>query len=123
MGWVDYEVRCDSFGELFRLHGRTCFNIAFGYGHAGVAEGMPGRVHLTETARQTLATALDQLGWDVGRLQEQRLRPVLNAIYGNAISAGMEKVAPFDGPAIDLDVTFEGPFSASIDAGCPCLFE
>ena len=83
------KASCDGVGDLYRLHGHVPFDIVFGYGRTGVDYKVTGSVHLGPTARETLATAVGMLGWDLRRLQEERFRPVRNVLYGFTIGTGI----------------------------------
>jgi hypothetical protein len=79
---TDCSVSCVEDRGLFRLRGHASFDIVFGYGSAGVGQGVTGSVHLGTTAQETLANAVGMLDWDLCRLQEARFQPVRNALYG-----------------------------------------
>jgi len=118
--WADSQVSCVAEGEEFRLRGHAPFDIIFGYG--SVKPGTAASLNLGPTAHETLAEAVVTLGWDVQRLQEERLRPVHNALYGVALNHGCDvKITP-SGPTREVDVRFHGPFSALDDGSTTCLF-
>jgi len=119
---TDCKASCVGDGDFYRLHGHAPFDIVFGYGSAGVDQSATGSVHLGPTARETLAAAVGMLGWDLRRLQESRLEPVKNVLYGLRMDYGIQEIEPAAGPAIDVHVHFHGPFSAVEESGNRCLF-
>jgi hypothetical protein len=78
---TDCAVSCIIEGESFRLRGHAPFDIIFGYGSAGVGRDPRISELLGPTASDTLAIAVGRLGWDLRLLQDERLRPVQNALY------------------------------------------
>lgn len=117
---TDCKVSCVSDGDFFRLQGHAPFDIVFGYGTAGVEQDPTGSI--SPTARETLANAVEMLGWDLLRLQENRFAPVVHALYGLPLDYGIQGTKPPAEPAIDVDVHFRGPFSAVDDGVYRCLF-
>ena len=119
---VDFNVSCVGDGDTFRLQGHAPFDIIFGYGCAGIGLDMLGSVHLGPTVQEILAGSVGMLGWDLRRLQEERLQPVRNALYGLPTKYGIQKPATPTGPPVEVQAHFHGPFSAFDEAGCRCLF-
>ncbi|MBI5947001.1 MAG: GIY-YIG nuclease family protein [Chloroflexi bacterium] len=120
---TDCKASCASEGDGFRLQGHAPFDIVFGYGEAGVQESGPGRAHLGPTARATLAAAVGMLDWDLRQLQEERFRPVRNALYGMAGNYGIPNNMELPrGPEEEVTVKFSGPFAAVDDGERRCLF-
>ena len=118
---TDCKASCVGDGDLFRLRGHAPFDIVFGYTEG--IERDPTRIErLGPTVRETLTNAIGMLGWDVRRLQEDRLRPVRNVLYGFPMDYGIQTGEPGAGPAIDVDVHFHGPFFPVEEGGCRCLF-
>jgi len=113
---------CVADGDGFRLRGHAPFDIMFGYGSAGIGQSQTGSVHLGPTAQETLAGAVGMLSWDLRRLQEDRFRPVRNALYGLPLASGVVEGQFHLGPAKDVPVDFQGPFSAVDNGACRCLF-
>ena len=70
----------------------------------------------------TLADSVGKLKWDLGRLQERRYQPVRNAMYGLRVNYDCEDVPVSREPEARVDLSFQGPFAAVDDGGCPCLF-
>jgi hypothetical protein len=123
MDWLDCAVACVPDGHGFRLQGRAPFTIVFGYGAAAVQDSGDGRAFLGPTVRATLATSVGAgLGWDLHGLQDKLYQPVRNAMYGLPLDYGGPDVPPHPGPELDIDVDFQGPFSALDKSGCRCLF-
>jgi hypothetical protein len=60
------------------------------------------------------------LGWDLSRLQGERFKPVLNALYGNPLNFGVTSGEPSAEPPMEIEVKFSGPLSVleAEDAGC-----
>lgn len=104
---------CTSVGSSVRLRGQAPFDVVFGY-----ASDLQSDRSLSEV----FATALEGLGWDLRRLQEERLKPVTNVLYGLPASYGIDPSAVDSGPAADVPVHFSGPFSAVEGNTHPCLF-
>lgn len=120
---TDHTVSCVPSEAGFRLFGHASFDVVFGYGIAGVDQNAPGSVHLQPFARQELAIAVGMLGWDLRLLQEERYRPVRNALYGLPLAYGVvASSAPSSQPTVDIPVRFHGPFSAINDGQNRCLF-
>lgn len=104
-----------------RIHGNGPFACVFGYGWLAVKDM---REALLPRTRATLHDSVAMLGWDVRRLSEEpRLRPVVNAIYGNPLNWGGDSTiqSPM-GPRTDVKVHFSGPFVATAESGSRCLF-
>ena len=126
---LDGKVSCIAYGGSYRLYGHAPFDVVFGYGQSAVTDKPETRTRLGDVAGATIAAAVGQLGWDLHRLAEERLRPVRNVIYGLPVGydIGTEsaavKPASESGPPIDVPVHFQGPFAAVEDADCPCLFK
>lgn len=118
----DCNASCVGDGDLFRLRGHAPFDIVFGYGSAGVGQNLAGSALLGPTVQKTLTDAVGMLDWDLRRLQEERFRPVRNALYGLRLDYGPPIVESSHGPEMDIEVHFHGPFSALDDLGCRCLF-
>lgn len=121
-GNTDCEVTCVSDGQLLRLQGHAPFDIVFGYGSVGVSQDPMRGNMLGPMVQKTLSDTVGMLGWDLRRLQDERFRPVRNAIYGLALNYSGQKVTPASGPAVDVEVHFHGPFSSFDDGECRCLF-
>jgi hypothetical protein len=119
---VDCRVSCEGDGNCFRLRGHAPFDIVFGYGSAGITQDPLVSIRLGPTTQRTLANAVGMLNWDLHRLQEERLRPVRNALFGLPLSYGIQELGSDPGPPIDVHVHFQGPFSAMDEPGCRCLF-
>ena len=117
--WTDCGASCVREGDVFRLRGHAPFDIVFGYGSAGLDAAWSAQ--LGPTARETLATAVGMLDWDLHSLREERCRPVRNALYGLRLDYGIPSVQLALGPAIDVPVHFHGPFAVAAN-GCRCLF-
>lgn len=106
-------VDCTREGDAFRLRGHAPFDVVFGYASA---------VQRNESLSEILAVALGELGWDLRRLQEARMQPVTNVLYGLPADYGIDPSVLEAGPAVDVAVHFHGPFSALEGAAHPCLF-
>lgn len=115
--WTNCTVSCAAEGELFRLRGHASFDIVFGYGSAGVDPDPVRSSRLGPTVQGALANSVGMLGWDLRLLREDRLRPVVNVLYGNPMHYGIQAGEPVAGPAIDVSVHFHGPFSALDEDG------
>jgi len=116
-------VTCERLNGLFRLHGYAPFVMVFGYGALGLGEHTHA---LGPVACATLADSVSMLAWDLRRLRDDpRLRPVVNALYGNRLSDGVhsppEPQTPPEAPH-DVAVHFSGPFVAGNAPGLRCLF-
>jgi hypothetical protein len=120
--WAGSEVTALTEGELFRLRGHAPFDILFGYGVAGLGADTPAKARLGPGVAVVLATSVGMLGWDLSRLQGERFRPVLNALYGNALSFGVTHGEPSAEPPIELTIEFTGPLSVLNHEGAGCLF-
>lgn len=119
-GGIDCSVSCARDGDGFRLKGHAPFDVVFCYGREGI-ESSPWMRSLGSVAGSTLARAVGMLGWDVQRLSSKEFRPVMNVLTGFPPGHGeVNFVHP--GPAVDLPIHFHGPFSATDDVGCRCLF-
>ena len=120
---MEIKVSCTVEDDGFRLSGHAPFGNVYGYGRASVAQDLPGVVHLGASAREVLTDAVGMLNWDVRRLQEERYRPVVNALFGLRPNYGVQAtVVPSTEPPIDVDLRFQGPFSAASGDANRCLF-
>lgn len=119
---VDCKASCIVDGDCFRLRGHASFDIVYGYGSAGMEQDPEYTVRLGPKVRETLVGAVEMLGWDLHRLQEERFKAVGNVLYGLAMDYGISETEPVAGPAIDVDVHFQGPFSLVDDGRYRCLF-
>lgn len=119
---LDCAVACVPDGNGFRLLGHAPFDLVFGYGEACVQESGRGRSFLGPAVRETLATSVGTLGWDLRRLQDTSLRQVWNAIYGFSPNYDTGVMPPHPGPELGVDLEFQGPYSAVDDGECRCLF-
>jgi hypothetical protein len=117
------EVRCISENGQFHLRGTAPFDIVIGYGLAGVVQETAVALHLGEAVQRELASSVEMLGWDLRRLQEPRLKPVVNILYGNRPDYGVTEVSAPAGPITELAVHFQGPFSAIRSPSTRCVFE
>ena len=120
--WSDCEVSCVSEGDLFRLRGHAPFDIVFFYGMAGTSVGTPESIRLGAPAAATLAGSVVALGWDLTRLKGESFKPVLNALYGNALNLGVTSGKPATGSPIEVAVEFTGPMSILDRDGARCVF-
>ena len=79
--------------------------MVFGYGSAGLGDHAHA---LGPAACATLADWVSMLGWDLRRLQhDSRLRPVLNALYGNRLNLETDiQQAHAPEPPTDVPVHF-----------------
>jgi len=119
---LDCVVECVPDAEGFRLRGHAPFDLVFGYGEACVQESGRGRAFLGPAVRETLATSVGTLGWDLRRLQDPSLRQAWNAIYGFSPNYSTGVVPSHPGPELRVDIEFQGPYSAVDDGECRCLF-
>jgi hypothetical protein len=119
---VDCRASCIREGDSFRLRGHAPFDVVFGWGRAGIEQDPETIERLGPTIGETLAEAVGMLGWDLQRLDEKRFQPVRNALYGLRLDYGIEEIEPAAGPATDIAVDFQGPFSAIDEANRRCLF-
>ena len=117
----DGEVACVNTGDLYRLRGHAPFDIVFGYGMAGSSNSGVKSMHLGPTAQHAFASAVTVLGWDLKLLQEERFKPVLNALYGNPLDLSVVQSGPASGPVTEVPIHFHGAFSAQSGNG-RCLF-
>jgi hypothetical protein len=116
-------VVCKQTNQGFSLNGQATFDLVFGYGVAAAAITPGVDQRLSPSVRQKLAAAVSTLGWSPEALVQERFRPVLNAMYGNALDYGISAPSAPKGPAVDVPVHFHGPFSARSDhPKRPCLF-
>src|SRR5262249_30446548 len=116
------EISCVGDGGVFRLRGQAPFDVVFGYGLAGLGL-VAGSAHMGPAAQQTLFETVSLLNWDLRRLQDERFRAVRNALFGLPLKYGVIDGTPSAGPAVDVRVHFQGPFSAVDDGRCRCLFK
>ena len=106
---------------MFRLQGRTTFDVIFGYASAGVNPDAAGAGFLGEAA-SVLAHAGATLGWDIQRLQDGKFRAVRNALYGLRVGyAALSNHASTE-PPLEVSIRFQGPFAAMKTHACRCLF-
>lgn len=118
---TECRAACDADGVNFRLHGHATFDLVFGYAEGGVREANAGYLFLLPSVRSVLAASLEPLGWDLMRLMQERYRPVRSVLYGMGPAHGSPDLPPV-GPEVELEVPFHGPFAASDNADCRCLF-
>ena len=110
-GWC--QVTCVERDGVFHLSGYANFDVIFGYGRVCSDDTSVTRLRMSTELRARLVATVGSLGWDILRLQEPRLRPVLNTLYGLP-----PDYAPVIGPVInphlpslEVAVGFQGPFS------------
>lgn len=117
---LDYVVNCVRDAGGFRVQGHATFDILFSYGFPG-SEPRPDVV---ARAGQDLLDRFTQsvagLGWDLQRLQEERYRPVVSAIYGMTYRSA-EPLAPSEPPR-EVQLDFQGPFALTEQPDVRCLF-
>lgn len=117
----DARVSCVPSGDGFRLHGHATFDVIFGYGFAGFTDDHGIRARLGTSLPDKLAKAVGTLGWDLVKLAEPPMRPVVRTIYGLP-PAGPGAVEESREPERALSIKFIGPFGATTAAGAPSLF-
>lgn len=116
------DATCRPVDGGFQISGHTSFDIFFGHS-SGAFTNDPWSTHLSSGARKTLASAVTPLGWDVKRLLSPNYLAVRRALYNIPMSypAAAESV-PASGPTLELDLRFEGPFTALDGGPHRCLF-
>lgn len=120
---TDSRVLCAGDSDSYRLQGHASFDVVFAYGSAGIDPSLTGSMHLSATARTILADSVGMLGWDLRCLQEERFRPVRNALYGLPLNYGQYALESTRGPELSVSVDFSGPYSAFDEGDCRCLFK
>lgn len=116
-------VACEPVDGDFRVVGTTTFDIFFGHASGAFTED-PWTTYLSAGVKSALAKSIAPLGWDVELLNSQKYRPARNGLYGMPLAYNVEPVATApSGPPLQIDLAFQGPFSAFSGTGQRCLFE
>ena len=121
---LDCAVSCVVEDDHYRLCGHAPFDVVFGYGLAAFDAKLGTQLRLGDVARSTIATAVQQLGWDLHRVVDPRLKPVRNVLYNLSVAYGINDEPPVTEAATTTDVAvgFQGPFTALEEESGQCLF-
>lgn len=115
-------VSCVVNVDTSSLVGHAPFDVVFAYGMAGLDPAVVGHAHLGASVQALLVDSVRMLGWDLDRLRDPQLQPVRNVLYGLSPGYRISGPGPDAGPSTEINVSFQGPFSAIPDSGDRCLF-
>lgn len=121
----DCQIRCSRDGNIFHLQGHATFDLIFALARDGAVSNSIENSFLDENVKEKLVENMRALGWDTKILIDSRYDAFRTKLYGmQPKSARTFEERSDTRPELQINIHFEGPFSAFDNIpGCRCLFK